>query len=97
MSGVEIDFSLGFDFTIPVFCAASKGRGQILRLLLESGADREAKFAKLKETPLEVALKNNHADCVDVLMQFYPEITNWKEQRLAKIYPKLLDYKQMSE
>jgi ankyrin repeat protein len=57
--GVEVNCQfMELDFTVPLMIAVICNRPDIVRLLLEAGADRDISFAKnVKETPLEVCSK----------------------------------------
>jgi ankyrin repeat protein len=52
----------------PLFIAAGKGHLECLRLLLESGADKEAKHTT-GATPLFAAVENGHLECARLLLE----------------------------
>ena len=47
--------------------AANVGHAPVVKLLVEAGADKEAKTRNSKRTALDFAKQNGHAECVMIL------------------------------
>lgn len=55
-------------FKTPLLVASAKGYSDIVRLLLEKGADTEASHPALDQAPLLVAAASGHEDVVRLLL-----------------------------
>jgi ankyrin repeat protein len=56
----------------PLHEAAARGWTRVLRILLEAGADKEARNS-FGSTPLISAVSNTHEECVRILLEFNPK------------------------
>jgi ankyrin repeat protein len=54
----------------PLFIAVEQGHYLIAEFLLKSGADANACFMPLRQTPLSVALQKNDNDLVNLLCSY---------------------------
>eukprot|EP00746_Dinoflagellata_sp_MGD_P112008 gnl/MRDRNA2_/MRDRNA2_48881_c0_seq1.p1 gnl/MRDRNA2_/MRDRNA2_48881_c0~~gnl/MRDRNA2_/MRDRNA2_48881_c0_seq1.p1 ORF type:complete len:1164 (-),score=239.84 gnl/MRDRNA2_/MRDRNA2_48881_c0_seq1:267-3758(-) len=72
------------DNQTPLFFAAQAGRARLCEILLEKKADVNAKD-KNGETPLHVASKKNHWDCVQTLVMYGASTTLKNEKKKAPV------------
>jgi ankyrin repeat protein len=57
----------------PIHCASESGSEAVLQLLCDNDDDLDVGEGKKRNTPLHLAIRNNHIDCVRLLLSFAAE------------------------
>ena len=71
---VDVNFEMGQDQRTPLIEAAREGHAEIVKTLLDAGADIDRACARWRLTPLLLAARKNHYEIVKLLLDAGAEV-----------------------